>query len=56
MGLCWTKGTELQLCRMSKSIALITGMITILNHTVLNTGYILESRFQVLYTQEMVTM
>ena len=42
MGRYWSKGTRLQLCRMSKSRGLKYSMMAIVNNTALYTGNLLR--------------
>lgn len=42
MGRCWSKGTKLQLRRMTKARDLVYSMMTIVNNSALNTGNFLK--------------
>lgn len=42
MGRCWSMGTKLQLCKMSKSRDLVYSMLTIVYDTILNAGNLLR--------------
>lgn len=44
MGRCWSKGTKWQLCRMNKSINLMSSIMAIANNTVLDTRNLLRQK------------
>ena len=44
MGRCWSKGTKWWLCRMNKSINLMSSMMAIANNTVLDTRNLLRQQ------------
>lgn len=41
-GRCWSKGIKLHLCGMNKSGGLMSSLMIMINHTVLNTGNLLR--------------
>ena len=44
MGRCWSKGKKWQLCRMNKSINLMSSIMAIANNTVLDTWNLLRQK------------
>ena len=50
MGRCWSKGTKWQLCRMNKSINLMSSIMAIANNTVLDTRKLLGQFISSVFT------